>query len=79
VVVTITLPSPAPPGGAIIYLSSSDPQVTVPAFVIVPAGATSVTVTITVGTAVGPDDVQITATSASAVSTILRTVAVSIP
>src|SRR5207302_563104 len=36
---TVTLPRPAPPGGAVVTLSSDNPDVTVPAVVGVPAGS----------------------------------------
>jgi hypothetical protein len=43
--VTLTLSAPAPPGGLKIPLTGDDPQVVgVPAFVLIPAGATSTTV-----------------------------------
>ena len=45
---TVTLTGPAPPGGAVISLLSSDPStVTVPATVTIPAGATSAAFTAT--------------------------------
>jgi len=40
---TMTLSGPAPTGGAVISLSSSDPSVTVPASVTIPEGTTSAT------------------------------------
>jgi hypothetical protein len=43
---TVTLGSPAPAGGTVVELSSSDPAVSVPAQVTVPAGATSMTFTV---------------------------------
>ena len=44
---TVTLNGPAPTGGLVVTLSSSDPAAQVPASVTVPAGSTSATFTIT--------------------------------
>lgn len=43
---TVTLTGPAPQGGGLLTLSSSDPQVTVPASVTVPEGSSSATFTV---------------------------------
>lgn len=59
---TITLTAPAPPGGAIVALTSSDPaRSSVPARVQVPAGATSAWFGIRTGAVDAPSSVLITA------------------
>jgi hypothetical protein len=70
----VTLSAPAPAGGAVVTLSTSNPAATVPASVTVPAGATTAQFTIT-GTAVSsPQNGGVTATykevSKSAVLTV---------
>jgi LmbE family N-acetylglucosaminyl deacetylase/lysophospholipase L1-like esterase len=71
---TVTLKLAAPPGGAVVALSSSDTSVaTVPASVTVPAGATSATFTVT--TKPGPaGGVTISASSGGRTPTALLTV-----
>ncbi len=57
---TVTLSGPAPSGGAIVSLSSSNPSVaSVPASVTVPAGATSATFTVNTSIVVGSTTVTI--------------------
>ncbi len=58
---TITLTAPAPSGGVLVNLSSSDPSVQVPATVTVPAGQTTVTFSITTSTVTSSLSVTITA------------------
>lgn len=70
----VTLSAPAPAGGAVVTLSTSNPAATVPASVTVPAGATTTQFTVT-GTAVSsPQNGGVTATykevSKSAVLTV---------
>ena len=59
---TVTLPGPAPDGGAVIALASSSPDAMVPASVTIPAGATAQTFTITTINAPPTTTAMITAT-----------------
>ena len=74
---TVTLSGPAPAGGQVVNLTSSNDAVTVPASVTVPQGTTTTTFTIT--TVSVPADVSVTVTasanlrSSSATLTIKRT------
>ena len=61
---TVTLPVPAPEGGALIALTSSSPDAIVPASVTIPAGATTQTFTITTINAPPTTTATITATYA---------------
>jgi hypothetical protein len=71
---TITITSAASAPGAVVYLSSSDPsRATLPAFVIVPAGATQTTVAIGTVLVASSATVQITATAASTTETATLT------
>ena len=66
---TLSLASPAPAGGAIVPLSSSDPTIAaVPSSVTVAAGATSATFAVTTATVVAATTVTISAIPPSAVS-----------
>ena len=67
----VTLNVPAPPSGATVALTSSDPSVTVPANVVIPSG--SLTGTFAIGTSVGTTEkmVTLTATYHGAVSQTL--------
>jgi hypothetical protein len=57
---TVTLTTPAPPGGAVVNLGSSNTSVaTVPATVTVPAGATSASFTVSTNTVLPPTYSQI--------------------
>jgi hypothetical protein len=57
---SVTLMAPAPPGGAVVNLGSSDTSVaTVPATVTVPAGATSASFTVSTNTVLPPTYSQI--------------------
>ncbi|MBN8690651.1 MAG: S8 family serine peptidase [Armatimonadetes bacterium] len=60
---TVNLSSPAPAGGATIYLSSSRPTIAKPTrnWVLIPAGQTSITFNITTKSLVEPVDLDITA------------------
>src|SRR5581483_354725 len=60
-VATITLPAPAPDGGAAVTLTSSSSDAQVPNVVVVPAGATLQTFTITTSDVPPTTSVQITA------------------
>ncbi len=71
---TVTLDLPAPAGGAVIALSSSDPAAQVPATVAVQAGQTSATFSVTTSPVAADATVTITASYASAVRTALLTV-----
>jgi hypothetical protein len=54
-VATVTLSAPAPSGGTLVMLTSSDPaRATVPPSVVVPSGSTSATFTVTPGVVPGP-------------------------
>ena len=69
---TVSLSAAAPPGGAEVPLSSSNPTVaTVPASVTVPAGATSANFTVSTGSAITSTSVTIWAANYSAVLTVL--------
>src|SRR5206468_3784002 len=59
---TVTLNGPAPPGGAVITLSSSLPCATVPNTVTAPAGATSVKFNVVTTAVAGATTVTISAT-----------------
>jgi hypothetical protein len=59
---TVTLPGPAPDGGAVIALASSSPDAMVPASVTIPAGATTQTFTIATINAPPTTTAMITAT-----------------
>jgi len=65
----VTLPMPAPDGGALIQLSSSTPVANVPASIVVPAGATSQTFTIATINAPPTTTATISATYAGASQT----------
>jgi hypothetical protein len=71
---TVTLPSPAPDGGAPIALSSTSPIASVPAVVVVPAGATSQTFAIATTNAPPTAVTTISATYAGATQTATLTV-----
>lgn len=60
---TVTLAEPAPAGGALVALASSDPaRADVPATVLVPAGAASTTFPVTTRPVMSPEEVRVTAT-----------------
>jgi hypothetical protein len=61
---TVTLPVPAPEGGALIELTSSSPNATMPSSMTIPAGATTQTFTITTINAPPTTTATITATYA---------------
>src|SRR5262245_20837513 len=69
---TVTLNSAAPPGGAVVTLTSSNAAATVPVSVTVAAGATTKTFAVTTRTVTAATQVNITATSlgASRISTM---------
>ena len=60
---TVTLTGPAPKGGLVVTLSSSDPAAQVPASVTVPAGSTSATFTVTTSAVTQQVVATITATA----------------
>ena len=64
---TVTLTTSAPSGGLVVNLSSSNPAVTVPSTVIVPANATSGEFTATVSSVATAQAVTMTATAGSVV------------
>jgi LmbE family N-acetylglucosaminyl deacetylase len=71
---TVTLNGPADPSGDVIALTSSDPSVTVPATVTIPAGASNGTFSVSTSAVAVPTPVTLTAafagSSASAVLTV---------
>ena len=72
---TVALAGPAPSGGAIIVLKSSKPSLaSVPANVVVPAGATSASFTVTTAARRSTDTAQISATYAGKTRTATLTV-----
>lgn len=71
---TVSLPSPAPGGGAVVALSSNSPNAMVPATVIVTPGATSQTFTINTTNAPPTTTAAITATYAGASQSATLTV-----
>jgi hypothetical protein len=66
---TVTLPAPAPDGGALVALTSNSPDATVPASVTIPGGATAQSFTITTINAPPTTTATITATYAGASQT----------
>jgi streptogramin lyase len=73
---TIHLGQPAPPGGLVVTLSTSDPAARVPATVIVPEGATTASFPVTAAPVPGTTPVIITgATAAGAGSAMLQLMA----
>jgi hypothetical protein len=72
---TINLTSPAPSGGTVVSLSSSDPSVAaVPDFVTVPAGATSATFAVATSAVSASTSVVMTAASSGITQTVALTV-----
>jgi hypothetical protein len=72
---TVTLADPAPAGGAVLTLSSSNTSVaTVPASITVPAGSTSASFTVTTSAVGSSTSVTVTATLASLTTTAILTV-----
>ena len=72
---TVTLSGPAPSGGAVVSLSSSDPSASVPANgVTVPAGATSTTFTVTTSPVLTSTSVTISASYGGGTQTATLTV-----
>jgi hypothetical protein len=72
---TVTLNADAPPGGALIDVTSSSPAATVPATVTVLAGTTSATFTIDTTAVATPTSVTIAATYGASTRTATQTVA----
>jgi len=70
---TVTLNGPAPAGGAVLKLQSSDPLVNVPASVTILADQSSANFPITTGTALAPGSVALTATYGASVHSALLT------
>jgi len=60
---TVTLSSPAPAGGTVVLLSSSNPVAQVPSMIRVPQNATTGTFTVTTSIPNGPTNVTISATA----------------
>ena len=67
---TVTLNGPAPAGGAQVTLASSDPAVTVPASVMVPAGGITATFSLTTSAVATATPVTITASYAGGTQTV---------
>lgn len=79
---TVTLSAPAPAGGTLITLSSSDPaRATVPPSVVVPSGSTSATFTVTPGGTPGPVTISASTAGGTVVCTLTITaiIATAIP
>jgi probable HAF family extracellular repeat protein len=76
---TVTLSLPAPAGGAFVALFSGDPAVTVPASVLVPAGANSATFPVTTSVVPSDDNVLITASYNGAAQAAVLTVQAATP
>ena len=71
---TVTLTGPAPTGGFVIKLTSSDPSATVPATVTVPAGKSSATFKVSHTKVTGQTSVTLTATHGTDTQTAALTV-----
>lgn len=70
---TVTLNGPAPAGGAVLKLQSSDPLVNMPASVTILAAETSASFPITTSLALAPGSVALTATYGASVQSALLT------
>jgi hypothetical protein len=76
---TVTLKGPAPSGGALVSLSSSDAAATVPASVTVPEGATSATFTVNTSPVIRSTTVRISASYNGTTRTANLTVRSAVP
>lgn len=70
-----TLSGPAPTGGVVVKLQSSDPIVTVPVEVTIPAGETGVSFAVRIGASISLNSVAITASYGQSVENALLSVA----
>lgn len=68
---TVTLNSPAPAGGVLVTLASNNANATVPASIVIPAGASSGTFNVQTSPVASNQTATVTATSANTVSTDL--------